>query len=33
MKDQGGIEEDEMAAGEILACCSYARSNLTLEML
>lgn len=33
MKDQGGIEEDEIAAGEILACCSYARSNLTLEML
>jgi ferredoxin-NADP reductase len=32
MNAQGGIEEDEVAAGEILACCSYARSNLVLEV-
>jgi ferredoxin-NADP reductase len=32
MNHQGGIEEDEVEAGEILACCSYARSNLVLEI-
>jgi ferredoxin-NADP reductase len=32
MNHQGGIEEEEIAAGEILACCSYARSNLVLEV-
>ena len=33
MNHQGGIEEEEIAAGEILACCSYARSPLVLELL
>ncbi|MBW4024102.1 MAG: iron-sulfur cluster-binding domain-containing protein [Proteobacteria bacterium] len=33
MHHQGGIEDDEVAAGEILACCSYARSNLVLEVI
>jgi glycine betaine catabolism B len=33
MHDQGGIEEDEIANGEILACCSYARSPLVLELI
>jgi ferredoxin-NADP reductase len=32
MNHQGGIEEEEIAAGELLACCSYARSNLVLEV-
>ena len=33
MNHQGGIEEEEIAAGEILACCSYARSPLVLELI
>ncbi|WP_419758089.1 flavin reductase family protein [Acidisoma sp.] len=33
MNHQGGIEEEEIAAGEILACCSYARSPLVLELM
>ncbi len=33
MNHQGGIEEDEIAQGEILACCSYARSPLVLELI
>ena len=33
MNHQGGIEEDEIADGEILACCSYARSPLVLELI
>ena len=33
MNHQGGIEEDEIAEGEILACCSYARSPLVLELI
>jgi ferredoxin-NADP reductase len=32
MNHQGGIEEEEIADGDILACCSYARSNLVLEV-
>lgn len=32
MNHQGGIEEDEIAAGDILACCSYPRSNLVLKV-
>jgi ferredoxin-NADP reductase len=33
MHHQGGIEDDEIADGEILACCSYARSPLVLELI
>jgi len=33
MNHMGGIEDDEVEAGEILACCSYARSPLVLEMI
>lgn len=33
MNHQGGIEEEEIADGEILACCSYARSPLVLEVI
>ena len=33
MNHQGGIEEDEIADGEVLACCSYARSPLVLELI
>jgi ferredoxin-NADP reductase len=33
MNHQGGIEDEEIAAGEILACCSYARSPLVLELI
>jgi ferredoxin-NADP reductase len=33
MNHQGGIEEEEVAEGEILACCSYARSPLVLELI
>ncbi len=33
MNHQGGIEEEEIADGEILACCSYARSPLVLELI
>jgi ferredoxin len=33
MNHQGGIEEEEIAEGEILACCSYARSPLVLELI
>jgi ferredoxin-NADP reductase len=32
MNHQGGIEEDEIADGDILACCSYPRSNLVLKV-
>jgi hypothetical protein len=32
MNHQGGIEEEEIADGDILACCSYARSPLVLEV-
>ena len=32
MNHQGGIEDDEVADGEILACCSYPRSNLVLKV-
>jgi len=32
MNHQGGIEEEEIADGEILACCSYPRSRLVLEL-
>jgi ferredoxin-NADP reductase len=32
MHHQGGIEEEEIADGEILACCSYPRSHLVLEV-
>lgn len=32
MHHQGGIEEEEIADGEILACCSYPRSPLVLEV-
>lgn len=32
MNHQGGIEEDEIAAGDILACCSYPRSSLVLKV-
>lgn len=32
MNHQGGIEEEEIADGEILACCSYPRSSLVLEV-
>lgn len=32
MNHQGGIEEEEIADGEILACCSYPRSPLVLEV-
>ncbi len=32
MHHQGGIEEEEIADGEVLACCSYARSPLVLEL-
>lgn len=32
MHHQGGIEEEEIAAGDILACCSYPRSPLVLEV-
>lgn len=32
MHHQGGIEEEEIADGEILACCSYPRSSLVLEV-
>lgn len=33
MHHQGGIEDEEIAAGEILTCCSYARSHLVLELI
>ncbi len=33
MNHQGGIEDEEIADGEILACCSYARSPLVLELI
>jgi glycine betaine catabolism B len=33
MHHQGGIEDDEIADGELLACCSYARSPLVLELI
>ena len=33
MNHQGGIEEEEIAGGEILTCCSYARSPLVLEVI
>jgi ferredoxin-NADP reductase len=33
MNHQGGIEEEEIADGEILACCSYARSPLVLDLI
>jgi ferredoxin-NADP reductase len=32
MHHQGGIEAEEIADGEILACCSYPRSHLVLEV-
>ena len=32
MSHQGGIEEEEIADGDILACCSYPRSPLVLEV-
>lgn len=32
MTHQGGIEDEEVAAGDILACCSYPRSNLVLKV-
>ncbi|MCB8879976.1 iron-sulfur cluster-binding domain-containing protein [Acidisoma cellulosilytica] len=32
MNHQGGIEDDEVADGEILACCAYPRSNLVLKV-
>jgi ferredoxin-NADP reductase len=32
MNHQGGIEDDEIAAGDILACCAYPRSNLVLKV-
>jgi ferredoxin-NADP reductase len=33
MNHRGGIEEEEIADGEILTCCSYARSPLVLELI
>ena len=32
MNHLGGIEDDEIAEGEILACCTYPRSNLVLKV-
>ncbi|MCB8876213.1 flavin reductase family protein [Acidisoma silvae] len=32
MTHQGGIEDDEVADGEILACCAYPRSNLVVKV-
>ena len=32
MNHQGGIEDDEVAAGDILACCAYPRSHLVLKV-
>ena len=32
MNHQGGIEEEEIAAGDILACCSTPRSPLVLKV-
>lgn len=32
MNHQGGIEDDEIAEGDILACCSYPRSSLVLKV-
>ncbi len=32
MTHQGGIEEDEVADGDILACCAYPRSHLVLKV-
>lgn len=33
MRDQGGLDQEEIAAGDILACCSHARGPIVLELL